>query len=53
MSGLQNGPIVLITGASGNLGRSIAAVLKHDYLPVGLDVRSDDAEFTVLACDFT
>lgn len=53
MSGLQNRPIVLITGASGNLGRSVAAVLARDYLLVGFDVRSDDGEFTVLACDFT
>lgn len=27
-------PIVLITGASGNLGRSMAGVLARDYQPV-------------------
>jgi nucleoside-diphosphate-sugar epimerase len=47
-------PIVLITGASGNLGRSVAGVLAHDYQPVGLDLRGDDDGPTpVLACDFT
>jgi nucleoside-diphosphate-sugar epimerase len=46
-------PIVLITGASGNLGRSVAAVLANDYQPVGLDLRGDEGRFTVLSCDFT
>jgi len=52
MSVPQRKPIVLITGASGNLGRSVAGVLARDYHPVGLDLRSDDGKFRVLACNF-
>jgi nucleoside-diphosphate-sugar epimerase len=53
MDGSPQKPIVLITGASGNLGRSVAGVLARDYHPVGLDLRGGDAPFKVLACDFT
>lgn len=34
-------PVVVITGASGNLGRTLAAAFKDDYQLVGLD-RSED-----------
>ena len=46
-------PIVLITGASGNLGRSVAKALGGDYKIVGLDreakeVAPDSDDFPVL-----
>ncbi len=49
-------PIVLITGASGNLGRSVAEALSGHYKIVGLDREAKDAapgskDFSVLAID--
>lgn len=35
-------PVVVITGASGNLGRTLAASLRDDYRLVGLDRDEDD-----------
>ena len=46
-------PIVLITGATGNLGRSLGKALAHDYRIVGLDQREEEADFRVFAADFT
>ncbi|HET9447316.1 MAG TPA: NAD-dependent epimerase/dehydratase family protein, partial [Steroidobacteraceae bacterium] len=45
-------PVVLITGASGNLGRTLAGALAADYRIVGLDLRSADADFPIYAADF-
>jgi nucleoside-diphosphate-sugar epimerase len=45
-------PIVLITGASGNLGRSVAKSLMGSYHIVGVDREANDAgDFPVLAMD--
>lgn len=46
-------PIVVITGATGNLGRSLAADLGRDYRIVGLDRTPEDADFPVLEADFS
>ena len=46
-------PIVLITGANGNLGRSLGAALGRDYQIVGLDLKAQGAEFPVFEADFT
>ena len=46
-------PIVLITGATGNLGRSLGEALGRDYRIVGLDLKVDGADFTVFEVDFT
>ena len=46
-------PIVLITGATGNLGRSLASVLARSYRIVGLDREADAADFPVFAADFS
>ena len=50
-------PIVLVTGAAGNLGRSVAAALAGDYRMVGLDRKAKDGApdlgFEVLEVDFS
>lgn len=47
-------PIVLITGAGGNIGRSLAAALRQDYRVVGLDRGgAEGTDFPVLDADFT
>ena len=46
-------PIVLITGATGNLGRSLGKALGHDYRIVGLDLKAQGTEFQVFEADFT
>lgn len=46
-------PIVLITGATGNLGRSLGKALGRDYRIAGLDLKAKDAEFPVFEADFT
>jgi nucleoside-diphosphate-sugar epimerase len=45
-------PVVLITGAAGNLGRALAAALGAHYRIAGLDLASADAEFPIFAADF-
>ncbi len=44
-------PIVLITGVTGNLGRSLGEGLAKDYRIVGLDRKADDTDFTVFEID--
>jgi nucleoside-diphosphate-sugar epimerase len=39
MTGSDLRPIVLITGATGNLGRSLGEALARDYRIVGLDLK--------------
>lgn len=46
-------PIVLITGATGNLGRSLGAALDRDYRIVGLDFKATGTNFPVFEADFT
>src|SRR5687767_7620038 len=46
-------PIVLITGAAGNIGRSLAAALADGYRIVGLDRPGEKADFPLLGADFT
>jgi nucleoside-diphosphate-sugar epimerase len=45
-------PVVLITGAAGNLGRTLAGALAPDYRIVGLDRSSEDAAYPIFAADF-
>jgi len=45
-------PVVLITGAAGNLGRTLAKALAANYRIVGLDRSSADAEYPIFAADF-
>jgi nucleoside-diphosphate-sugar epimerase len=46
-------PIVLITGAAGNIGRSLAAALADSYAVVGLDREGSKADFPLIGVDFT
>jgi nucleoside-diphosphate-sugar epimerase len=45
-------PLVLITGAAGNLGRSIGEALADGYDVVGFD-RDEDREASIFAADLT
>ena len=53
MTAADTRPIVLITGAVGNLGRSLGEALHRDYRIVGLDLKAEGADFPVFAADFT
>lgn len=46
-------PIVLITGATGNIGRSLAHALQARYSVVGLDKNSGDTDFPVVEVDLS
>jgi nucleoside-diphosphate-sugar epimerase len=46
-------PIVLITGAAGNIGRSLAEALSDAYAIVGLDREGSEADFPLIAVDLT
>jgi nucleoside-diphosphate-sugar epimerase len=46
-------PIVLITGAGGNLGRTLAAALAGDYRIVGLNRTAADGDYPIFAADFS
>jgi nucleoside-diphosphate-sugar epimerase len=53
MTGSENRPIVLLTGATGNLGRSLARALSDDYQVVGLDLKARGTDFPVFEADFS
>ena len=44
-------PIVLITGAAGNLGASVAKALQDAYRVVGMDLKPRQADFPILKLD--
>jgi nucleoside-diphosphate-sugar epimerase len=46
-------PIVLITGAAGNIGRSLASALQDAYTVIGLDKPGGKADFPLLEIDLT
>ena len=46
-------PLVVITGAAGNIGRSLAAALRHRYSIVGIDLKGGGTDFPVIEADFT
>ena len=46
-------PLVLITGAAGNIGRSLAAALVDRYRVVGLDTKAEDTDFPSIEVDLT
>ena len=46
-------PIVLITGAAGNIGRSLADELADGYVAVGLDREGSKADFPLIGVDLT
>jgi nucleoside-diphosphate-sugar epimerase len=49
----ENKSVVLITGAAGDLGRSIAGALQDAYIIIGLDRQAADIGFSVLEADLT
>lgn len=49
----QEKPIVLITGAAGNLGGSTARAFAGDYRVVGMDRDTADTDFPLLRIDLT
>ena len=55
MTGADARPIVLVTGAAGNLGRSVAQALSDGYQIVGLDRQAResgaDASYPIIAVD--
>ena len=53
MNGQALKPIVLITGATGNLGRSLGTALGGAHRIVGLDLNTEGADFPVFEADFT
>src|SRR3989338_6288411 len=53
MAATDHRPIVLITGAGGNLGAALAAALAEDYRVVGIDRASRRGAFPTIAADLT
>jgi nucleoside-diphosphate-sugar epimerase len=50
---VEDKPIVLITGAAGNLGNALVSELRDRYHIVGLDVPGTTADFELIGCDLT
>lgn len=46
-------PLILITGAAGNLGSALSAGLKDHYRVVGLDRTAEGGDFPLVKADFT
>lgn len=46
-------PVLLITGAAGNIGRAVAKVLGNRYRVVGLDLKDSGTDFPLIETDFT
>ncbi|MEN3951853.1 vitamin K epoxide reductase family protein [Iodidimonas sp. SYSU 1G8] len=46
-------PLVVITGAAGNIGRSLAAALAQDYRIVGFDLKDSGTDFPLIEVDIT
>ena len=49
----QGKPIVLITGAAGNIGGSLARALAGHYRVIGLDMKAGSTDFPLIEADFT
>lgn len=53
MNTLDQRPLVLITGAAGNLGQTLAQSLSDDYRIVGLNRTAQETTFPILQADFS
>jgi hypothetical protein len=53
VTGGDDRPLVLVTGAAGNLGRSVGKALSDAYRIVGIDRAAGNADFPVLEADIT
>jgi nucleoside-diphosphate-sugar epimerase len=49
----HDAPLVVVTGAGGNIGRSISAALLDRYRVVGIDREASELGFPMLEADFT
>ncbi|MHA6646153.1 NAD-dependent epimerase/dehydratase family protein [Mesorhizobium sp. A623] len=52
-SAADSRPIILVTGGSGNLGRSIGQALGRDYRIIGLSRSADGSKFPIFETDIT
>ncbi|NCC21879.1 MAG: NAD-dependent epimerase/dehydratase family protein [Alphaproteobacteria bacterium] len=46
-------PLVIVTGASGNIGKALCRSLEGDYLVVGMDIRQVEGVDASIECDLT
>lgn len=46
-------PLVIITGAAGNLRQSLGKALRAEYEIVGFDLRTDKSDFPIIGMDLT
>lgn len=53
MTRTKKKPVIIITGASGNIGASLCTALKKDYTIIGLDIMKSDAADQSYMCDLT
>ncbi len=53
MTNLKPLPLVIITGAAGNLGQTLARALSDSYRVMGLDRKAQGGPFPVLQADFS
>ena len=53
MSQSTQKPMIIITGAAGNLGQALVAALKQDYRVIGLDRKSADGVAKSFSIDLT
>jgi nucleoside-diphosphate-sugar epimerase len=47
----MNKPLVVISGAAGHIGSTLAAALDHDYEVVGMDLPGKTASFPLIDLD--
>jgi nucleoside-diphosphate-sugar epimerase len=50
---MNSKPLILLTGAAGNIGRSLARALGERYRIVGLDTDAGDTDFPIVEADLT
>ena len=53
MTDIEGKPLVVITGAAGNIGRELTQAMQADYTVVGLDTDADSDQFDIIEIDLT
>ena len=46
-------PVIIVTGAAGNLGQTLGRALRDEYEVVGFDLRTGKSEFPMIGVDLT